>query len=559
MTFDNPRVERKIGGAGTGKTRAVLADMTRAREELGLEPEEIAFSTFTRNGREVMARRAAEEWGCSEDRLTRHGHFRTTHSTALRQTGVSKEQLLTDDKSSVEWIANNVGVDLGAGEDDDGNVVLAAKSRDSTDAAYAINAWNLARTRLEKFDDILDEGTERGDSVPSAATARAIVEAYEMAKRADDRVDFADLLGRFAGVGFDVEGFSRRAPEGETPEGIRMLCLDEAQDASALVDLACRRLARAPGVARCLLVGDNFQSIYSFGGGSAKHFLAWDAEQSTMPQSFRCPAPILAFGEDCLRQMYQGYWDRQIAPASHDGQIEQAGDETDAIAAIEPGKSTLILARCGFTLSRYQRELTRRSIPFAMLGQRDSSSRRGFRALWRLTNSEAVLNEDLAAAIEVIRVSSCLTGDILEDGAKAAWLRGDYATWDIIRPFDLEHLGMLPAMIKMIVDDNWLEALLPRHQAQAEKWRASARHFGADLATEPCVHLSTIHAAKGAEADTVVLSTESCRRIARNSTHFEAHHDEECRVAYVAVTRARERLIVVEDAGRDRILLPYDY
>ena len=157
MTFDNPRVERKIGGAGTGKTRAVLADMTRAREELGLEPEEIAFSTFTRNGREVMARRAAEEWGCSEDRLTRHGHFRTTHSTALRQTGVSKEQLLTDDKSSVEWIANNVGVDLGAGEDDDGNVVLAAKSRDSTDASIVSSAvialsWPLRNsTRLSPF------------------------------------------------------------------------------------------------------------------------------------------------------------------------------------------------------------------------------------------------------------------------------------------------------------------------------------------------------------------------------------------------------------------------
>lgn len=559
MAFQNPRVERKIGGAGTGKTHAMLAEMTKAREELGLEPEEIAFSTFTRNGREVMARRAAEEWGCSEERLTRHGHFRTTHSTALRQTGVSKEQLLTDDKPSAEWIANRVGVDLGAGEDEYGGTVLAAKGRDSSDAAYAINAWNLARNRLVSFDDVLDEAAERGDPVPSAATARAIVEKYEMAKRADDRVDFADLLGKFAGIGFGLDGFHRQAPEGDTPEGIRMLCLDEAQDSSALVDAVCRRLAHAPGVERCLLVGDNFQSIYSFGGGAAENFLGWEAEQSVMPQSFRCPGPILAFGEDCLRQMHHGYWDRRIAPASHEGEIDQAGSEVDAVAAIEPHKSTLILARCRFTLRKYQRELRRRSIPFTLLGQGDSSSRRGFHALWRLSNSEAVLGEDLAAAIEMIRTSSYVTGDLLEDGAKAAWGRGEYADWDIIRPFEIEQVGFLPNLSQMIASDRWLEALLDRHQDQAERWLESARHFGPELATEPEVRLSTIHAAKGAEADNVILSTESTRRISQNSTRFAADHDEECRVAYVAVTRARERLTVVEEAGQDRILLPYDY
>jgi DNA helicase-2/ATP-dependent DNA helicase PcrA len=559
MTFQNPRVERMIGGAGTGKTHAMLADMTRAREELGLEPEEIAFSTYTCNGREVMARRAAEAWGCSEDRLTVHGNFRTTHSTALRQTGVSKEQLITDNEASAEWIADRIGVDLGAGEDDDGGVMLAPKSRESNDAAYALNAWNLARNRLEKLDDILDEASERGDPVPSAATARAIVEKYEMAKRADDRVDFPDLLGKFAGFSFDVDGFSRRAPEGQTPEGVRMLCLDEAQDASALVDAACRRLAYAPGVERCLLVGDNFQSVFSFGGGSAENFLSWDATQSVMPQSFRCPSPILALGEDCLKQMHHGYWDRQIAPASHDGYVDQAGNEVDAVAAVQPHKSTLILARCRFTLRKYQRELSRRAIPFTMLGQRDSSSRRGFLALWRLANSEAVLGEDLGAAIEMIRKSSVGTGDLLEDGAKAAWKRGDYANWDIIRPFEIAHVGCLPKLIEMIARGHWLEALIDRHQGQAERWLESARHFGPDLATEPQVRLSTIHAAKGAEADTVFLSTESSGRIARNSARFPALHDEECRVAYVAVTRARERLVVVEDAGRNRLILPYDY
>jgi len=338
-----------------------------------------------------------------------------------------------------------------------------------------------------------------------------------------------------------------------------MFCLDEAQDASALVDLACRRLAYAPGVERCLLVGDGFQSIYSFGGGDAKHFLAWDAHQSVMPQSYRCPAPILALGEDCIRQMHHGYWSRAIAPAPHAGCIDHAGSEVDAIADLTPENSTLILARCRFPLPRSERELCQRGIPFAMLGQTESASRRGLHALWRLSHSEAVRNADLVAAIELIQSKGCLTGRLLEDGAKAAWARGDYESYDIIRPFDLEHLGFLPPLITMIAEADWLGALLQPYRGLAERWLVSARHFGPELATEPQVRLSTIHAAKGAEADTVVLSTESSRRIARNSDHFAALHDEECRVAYVAVTRARQRLVIVEDAGDYRITLPYDY
>jgi DNA helicase II / ATP-dependent DNA helicase PcrA len=555
--FENPRVERKIGGAGTGKTRAVLSAMTRARDELGLEPEQIGFSTFTRNGREVMALRAAEEWGCSKERLTVDGHFRTTHSTALRQTRVSRDQLLTDDKASTEWLANKVGFDIGSGEDEDGNVTLIPRSSDSSDAACAINMWNLSRNRLVPFDDVLDEARERGNSVPSAATARAIVEHYESAKRLEGRVDFPDLLGRFAGIVFSVEGYTRRAPEGDTPQGIRMLCLDEAQDASALVDAACRRLAE--DVDQVLLVGDIFQSIFSFGGASATHFMSWDAKQSVMPQSFRCPAPILDLGEKCLQRMHAGYWDRGIAPAMHHGSIDQVGSEVDAIARIEPHKSTLILARCAHTLHRYQRELNRQAIPFTILGQQELSNRRGYNALWKLSNSQAVDNEEFAAAIEMIRSSNVVTGNLLEDGAKAAWQRGEYSHWDIIPLSMIDRIGCLPSLVRLIEQGNWREALLDRHQPAAERWLASARYLGPVLATEPQVRLSTIHAAKGAEADTVILSTESSRRVAQNSTYSEALHDEECRVAYVAVTRARERLIVVEDAGRDRLVFPYDY
>ena len=59
------KVERAIGGAGTGKTRLILERLTQAKDELGLSVDEIGFCTFTRAGRAEIAERAADAWGVS--------------------------------------------------------------------------------------------------------------------------------------------------------------------------------------------------------------------------------------------------------------------------------------------------------------------------------------------------------------------------------------------------------------------------------------------------------------------------------------------------------------
>jgi DNA helicase-2/ATP-dependent DNA helicase PcrA len=546
------QITRLIGGAGTGKTTAILTAMNAARKELGLSPTEIGFATFTRSGRHVMARRAAEAWGVDESLLTRHGHFRTTHSTALRQIGISRDQLLTDDRASVNWVSERLGTTLAVEVDDEETEAPQPLGRESQTAAVAIHLWHLSRNRLMPYSLVLHEALAQGENVPDFETARAIVEKYESAKRADDRLDYADLLGRFVGVSFHVDGPLFVEPQGDVPEEVRAIYLDEAQDASALVDAACRRLAHGPNVDRVVIVGDNFQSIFGFGGGDAKHFMEWKATQSVMPQSYRCPSPIMAFGEECLRQMHSGYWDRGILPASHGGSIEQAGSAEDAIATfVNPEKSTLIVARCGFSLPRYEKVLDQRGIPYSRLDQPDADARRGCHALWRLQNGQPVGNEDFAAAIKM------LPATILQRNTKAEWDRGEkYARYDRLRLEDVEQIGGTPETVSVVREGRWPESLMRPYRRLAERWVDSAKEWGPDLATEPRVHLSTIHAAKGAEADTVVVSSESSRRIVTNSRQFEAIHDEECRVAYVAATRARERLVIVEDAGPYRIAMP---
>jgi len=68
----------------------------------------------------------------------------------------------------------------------------------------------------------------------------------------------------------------------------------------------------------------------------------------------------------------------------------------------------------------------------------------------------------------------------------------------------------------------------------------------------PRVRLSTIHSAKGGEADHVVLMKEMA---ARTHQEMAVRPDDERRVWYVGVTRARERLTVV--SSRTRLECPW--
>jgi DNA helicase-2/ATP-dependent DNA helicase PcrA len=70
----------------------------------------------------------------------------------------------------------------------------------------------------------------------------------------------------------------------------------------------------------------------------------------------------------------------------------------------------------------------------------------------------------------------------------------------------------------------------------------AARRRGDRLRSTPRVRLSTIHSAKGGEADHVVLMTEMARRTYRE---METNPDDERRVWYVGVTRTRDHLTVV--------------
>jgi DNA helicase-2/ATP-dependent DNA helicase PcrA len=70
---------------------------------------------------------------------------------------------------------------------------------------------------------------------------------------------------------------------------------------------------------------------------------------------------------------------------------------------------------------------------------------------------------------------------------------------------------------------------------------------GEKITKEPRIRLSTIHAAKGGEATNVVLLTDITTRVYKT---YQQNPDDENRVFYVGLTRAKENLYLIEPQQR---------
>ena len=66
---------------------------------------------------------------------------------------------------------------------------------------------------------------------------------------------------------------------------------------------------------------------------------------------------------------------------------------------------------------------------------------------------------------------------------------------------------------------------------------------GENIKGEPRIRVSTIHQAKGGECDNVVILLDLGRIVYKSYTK---NPDDEHRVFYVAVTRAKENLYIIE-------------
>ena len=548
------RLKRIIGGAGTGKTTLMVQSLCRAMErpEVGGNPFALGFSSFTRAARGEAAKRAGAAWGMDPSVLEREGWFRTAHSVAYRQLGVQRGEVIAGGKEDDKWVSNALGSEVGSAYDDEEEGGIRLYTGDPV-AAAALNYWSLARSLVVPLRKVVEDDLSP-DSHPADEIIKRI-EGYEQAKRLEGRSDFTDLLCRYAGIRNDPAGGPEViAPEGAVPDTVVGWIFDEAQDASRLLDMACRRLLTGDSVLWAAVTGDPFQSIHAWCGASADHFMGWEVETTEiMPRSYRCAPPIMALGERCLQRL-PTYWDRGIAAASHDGEVLESENYHDDLADIDPREETLVIARTNRHVKNIAAILDDIGIPFRRTKSRGETLNRdlGMAGLWKLQHGEAATAEEWTQAIDLLPSKTLDGRTWLTRGSKSAWNKGLKEQFDYIFPEEIERLGATTHLQEAIKSGAWGGLC-----DGGTKWANAAKRWGIEVVEKPLVKIGTIHSVKGMEASKVIVLTSVGRRTRESEESDERRFAEERRIEYVACTRAKHKLVVAHDPReRYRMELP---
>jgi hypothetical protein len=522
------------------------------RPEVAGNPYALGLSSFTRAARTAAATKAADAWRCSTDDLLKKGWFRTAHSVAYRQLGLQGGEVLGGGKEDDKWISEAIGSDVSYCIDGDEAGGVGVYIGDPV-AAASLNYWSLARNLVFPLRQLVE--ADESPDAPSAEEVIKRIEAYEAAKRLDHRTDYTDMLERFVGVrNIPKDGPEEVTPEGKVPDEVVGWIFDEAQDASRLLDLACRRLTTGDSCRWAWLMGDPFQVLYSWAGASSKHFMSWDVvDQKVMPRSYRCAPPIFALGERCIKGL-PDYWDRGIAPADHQGRIEESENYEDDLQDLSPAEDTLVLARTNRNVNKMAAILDDLGTPYRRIKGKEGAHTRdiGMGGLWKLQHGQPITADEWGYIIDMLPTKTLDGREWITRGSKARWKKGQRDNFDRIWTEDLPALGVTSHLRSAIDSGEW--ANLPDG---GTKWMAAAKRHGVEVVSNPRIRIGTIHSAKGMEADSVVILSSVGRKTRESEESNPERAYEERRIEYVAVTRARHKVVIAHDPReRFRMDLP---
>lgn len=531
-------VERVIGGAGTGKTTDLLRMIDNYRDN----PLSVGFISFTKAARAEAVDRANKAWGLDDDDdlLETAGWFKTIHALAYRQLEVKGNQLLSGSKKDCEWLTESLDevVQLTTG--------MSNQFAGST-AATALNLWKLCRTRLMTLRNLIAEVARYDPTVPTYDSIADTIELYESAKRLDGRVDFEDLLLEFSGFSYRDGRPLTVEPSCPTPEGVSTWIVDEAQDNSPLLDACCRRLAEAEDTKHMVLAGDPFQSINSFNGADFRMMMNWKVDKDrVLKTSWRCPNQMIRLGEACLRTT-DGYFDREIVGTGDDGMIRKQ----EIVQRIDPRIETMVLARTNFRANEIRKELESMGIVTRGLQSAGKTNKaRALAALYAYENDEPVEYSDLREAIA--HLPQTFQGQkLMKRGLKTQTKKSENAEqFDVSFTADLEAIGFEEPLRNMIEAGCWCNLI-----DGGTGFRKSCQQFGLDVTLHPKIKVGTVHASKGLESDSVYVYMPTSNTIRDCSVKDRKQLDEEKRIAYVAVTRAKKNLTLV-GGGRNKMEIP---
>jgi DNA helicase-2/ATP-dependent DNA helicase PcrA len=586
-----------IAGAGSGKTNT-LAHRVAHLIVNGADPRRILLMTFSRRAAAEMTRRveriAGQVMGTSSgavvDALHWAGTFHGIGARLLREyapnLGLDPQFTIHDREDSADLL-NIVRHDLGFHD---------AKSRFPAKGT-CLAIYSRTVNGQEELAEVLKA------AFPWAAMweaqLRELFSRYVEVKQDQNVLDYDDLLLYWAMMVKDA------AIAADLGGRFDHVLVDEYQDTNRLQ--ASILLALKPDGRGLTVVGDDAQSIYSFRAATVRNILEFPssfapaADIVTLDRNYRSTAPILDAANAVIAEAAERFtktlWTERQSAAKP--QLVTVRDEpTQALYVVEQVLATregglrlrdqAVLFRTSHHSGPLEIELTRRNIPFVKYGGLkllDSAHVKDMLALLRWAENP----RDRVAGFRVLQllpgIGPGIAGKVLDTITEAP--RPFEALADHAAPARSEGW---PALTEVVADlaaardwpgafsraRAWYEPVLEEAHEDAavrlldllqleqiasaypsrERFlteltldppEASSDLSGAGPKDEDYLILSTIHSAKGQEWKSVhILNVvDGCipSDLGTGSTH---ELEEERRLLYVAMTRARDQLHLIQ-------------
>lgn len=521
---------RVLAGAGTGKTRAVTHRIAHGVSQGVYAPTEVLALSFTT--------RAAGEM---RERLRALGapgvQARTFHSAALRQLRffwprVHQRELPELVQSKLAMLAlaarrQRLGVDQATLRDLASEIEWAKVSNVGPDSYAAI-----ARTRGRAVSNLDPE-----------VVARAF-DAYEEVKRGQGRMDMEDVLLFGAGLLADNE-----AVAAQVRRQYKWFVVDEFQDVSplqhALLDLWLG------GRDELCVVGDPAQTIYSFAGADARYLREFtqrfpSATSVDLVRNYRSTPEVVAAanqllagtpskGVDLVAQRPAG---ARITWREATDEVAEAEAVADRVTALRasgtPASRMAVLLRINAQSERFEEALAARGIPYVVRGAARFFDRPEVRQAITLVRGAARSGEASGPVSEAVVAVLSQMGHSTEPPEGRGEVRNRWESLQALVDLSADFGRERPeAGVGDFVDD------LDR--------RASEQH----APVADAVTLATIHSAKGLEWDAVFVAGMHEKMMPISQAQTPAEIEEERRLLYVAMTRARDELTVSWATARE--------
>ncbi len=384
--------------------------------------------------------------------------------------------------------------------------------------------------------------------------------AWDEFKRETGRTDFTDWIGRCVAEAIPPAGHPR------------VLLFDEAQDMSRLELALCTAWAAQADTA--ILAADTRQALFTWRGSDpdALERLTY-AGVKTLDQSWRCPRAVAAVAKQWAGQLDGPApdWKARDAEGSIDLAPYALRDTQEVAWAADKGEgTTMVLASCRYMLAPLTAELRAQGVPF--------------HNPWR--TEEAAWNPLAGPGASALRALLRPRRDCWGDEARM-WTWADLETWtapmlkgamgrgarDLIKSkclvdrfgesraeetVDARALLDLGLEGALDVDRDehcswWLSTLTAAGHKQTAYATTVMRERGASaLVATPRLTVGTVHSTKGSEASHCILAPDLSKR-SYWSSWLTGDRDAIIRMSYVGMTRARERLTILEPGGTEHM------